>query len=33
MIKIGMHVDNWRHQDAPMKVPCEFARKHGLEWP
>ena len=31
MIHIGMHVDNWRHQDAPLKVPCEFAAKHGLK--
>jgi sugar phosphate isomerase/epimerase len=32
MIHIGMHVDNWRHQDQPLKVPCEFARKHGLKY-
>ncbi len=32
MLKIGMHVDNWRHQDAPFEVPCEFARRHGMEY-
>ena len=32
MIKLGMHVDNWRHQDAPLKVPCESARKNGMEY-
>jgi sugar phosphate isomerase/epimerase len=32
MIELGMHVDNWRHQDAPYTVPCEFARSHGLKY-
>jgi len=31
MIHIGMHVDNWRHQDTPLKVPCEFAQRQGLK--
>jgi sugar phosphate isomerase/epimerase len=32
MIKLGMHVDNWRHFDTTYHVPCEFAAKHGLEF-
>ncbi|HOW72431.1 MAG TPA: sugar phosphate isomerase/epimerase family protein [Phycisphaerae bacterium] len=32
MIELGMHVDNWRHQDAPLKVPCEFAKNHGMKY-
>jgi inosose dehydratase len=32
MIELGMHVDNWRHQDAPYTVPCEFARKNGMKY-
>ena len=32
MLKLGMHVDNWRHCDAPYQVPCEFARDHGLKY-
>lgn len=32
MIELGMHVDNWRHQDAPYTVPCEFAKKHGMKY-
>ncbi len=32
MIELSMHVDNWRHQDAPLRVPCEFARNHGMKY-
>lgn len=32
MLKLGMHVDNWRHQDSPYEVPCEFARDHGMSY-
>ncbi|MBI4602348.1 MAG: sugar phosphate isomerase/epimerase [Planctomycetes bacterium] len=32
MIELGMHVDNWRHADAPYEVPCKFARDHGLKY-
>lgn len=32
MIKLGMHVDNWRHQDTTYHVPCTFARDHGMEF-
>jgi len=32
MLKLGMHVDNWRHLDATYEVPCEFAKKHGMEY-
>lgn len=32
MIRLGMHVDNWRHSDVSYEVPCEFARDHGLEY-
>jgi inosose dehydratase len=32
MIKLGMHVDNWRHLDVPYQVPCSFARDHGMEY-
>jgi len=32
MIKLGMHVDNWRHFDTTYEVPCEFAHKHGMEY-
>ena len=32
MLKLGMHVDNWRHLDASYEVPCEFAKKHGMEY-
>lgn len=32
MIELSMHVDNWRHQDSPLSVPCEFARKHGMKY-
>ncbi len=32
MIKLGMHVDNWRHCDVSYEVPCEFARDNGMEY-
>lgn len=32
MLKLGMHVDNWRHLDSTYEVPCEFAKKHGMEY-
>ena len=32
MIKLGMHVDNWRHFDVPYQVPCQFARDHGMDY-
>lgn len=32
MIELGMHVDNWRHQDAPYEVPCQFAKEHGMKY-
>ncbi len=32
MIELGMHVDNWRHFDAPYTVPCEFAKKNGMKY-
>lgn len=32
MLKLGMHVDNWRHQDVSYEVPCLFARDHKLEY-
>ena len=32
MIKLGMHVDNWRHLDVTYEVPCKFARDYGLEY-
>jgi inosose dehydratase len=32
MLKLGMHVDNWRHSDVTYEVPCEFAKKHKLEF-
>ncbi|MCL5281006.1 MAG: sugar phosphate isomerase/epimerase [Planctomycetes bacterium] len=31
MLKLGMHVDNWRHFDVSYQVPCQFAKDHGLE--
>jgi sugar phosphate isomerase/epimerase len=31
MLKIGMHVDNWRHYDVTYEVPCQFAKDHGLK--
>jgi len=32
MIRLGMHVDNWRHCDVSYEVPCEFARDNGMEY-
>ncbi len=32
MLKLGMHVDNWRHFDVSYEVPCQFAKDHGLEY-
>jgi sugar phosphate isomerase/epimerase len=32
MIKLGMHVDNWRHFDVPYQVPCQFAQDHNMEY-
>ena len=32
MIKLGMHVDNWRHIDAPYQVPCQFAKDNRMEY-
>lgn len=32
MLKLGMHVDNWRHQDVSYEVPCRFAHDHKLEY-
>ncbi|MHC4616990.1 MAG: sugar phosphate isomerase/epimerase family protein [Planctomycetota bacterium] len=31
-MKLGMHVDNWRHFDVSYEVPCQFAREYGLEY-
>jgi len=32
MLKLGMHVDNWRHFDVSYEVPCQFARDHDIEY-
>jgi len=32
MLKLGMHVDNWRHFDVTYEVPCQFARDHEMEY-
>jgi sugar phosphate isomerase/epimerase len=32
MLRLGMHVDNWRHLDASYEVPCQFARDHRLKY-
>ena len=32
MLKLGMHVDNWRHNDVTYEVPCEFAHAHNMEY-
>lgn len=32
MIKLGMHVDNWRHFDVTYEVPCQFAKEHEMEY-
>ena len=31
-MKLGMHVDNWRHFDVSYDVPCQFAKEHGLDY-
>ena len=32
MLKLGMHVDNWRHLDQTYQAPCQFAKDHGMEY-
>jgi len=32
MLKLGMHVDNWRHLDVSYEVPCQFAADNGMEY-
>ena len=32
MLKLGMHVDNWRHLDVSYEVPCQFAADHDMEY-
>jgi len=32
MLKLGMHVDNWRHFDVTYEVPCRFAKDHEMEY-
>src|SRR5512145_183025 len=32
MLKLGMHVDNWRHFDVSYEVPCQFASDHKLKY-
>lgn len=32
MLKLGMHVDNWRHQDVSYEVPCQFAADNEMEY-
>jgi len=32
MLRLGMHVDNWRHLDTSYEVPCQFARDHRLKY-
>ena len=32
MIELGMHVDNWRHQDVTYEVPCKFAKDNGMKY-
>ena len=32
MMKLGMHVDNWRHFDVPYDVPCRFAKDNNMEY-
>ena len=32
MLKLGMHVDNWRHSDVSYEVPCQFAKDHDMEY-
>ena len=32
MLKLGMHVDNWRHFDVSYEVPCQFAADNGIDY-
>ena len=32
MLKLGMHVDNWRHCDVSYEVPCQFAKDNGMKY-
>ena len=32
MLKLGMHVDNWRHFDVSHEVPCQFAADNDMEY-
>ena len=32
MLRLGMHVDNWRHSDVSYEVPCQFASDHKLKF-
>jgi len=32
MLKLGMHVDNWRHFDVSYELPCQFAKDHDIEF-
>ena len=32
MIKLSMHVDNWRHLDVSYEVPCQVAKDHDMEF-
>jgi sugar phosphate isomerase/epimerase len=32
MLKLGMHVDNWRHFDVSYEVPCQFAADNGMKY-
>ena len=32
MLKLGMHVDNWRHFDVSYEVPCQFAKDNDIEF-
>ena len=31
-MKLGMHVDNWRHCDVSYEVPCQFAKDNDMEY-
>jgi sugar phosphate isomerase/epimerase len=31
-MKLGMHVDNWRHFDVSYDVPCQFAADNDMEY-
>jgi len=32
MLKLGMHVDNWRHFDVSYELPCRFAKDNDIEY-